>query len=165
MSKEAGSSFQLRPYEPERDAQAVEDIVRTVWRGAGYEAMEEAYGIIGGQPWQTWLWRSVEDYLKADDHVVFVAERGDEVVGFCSWELDHERRRGTVGYNGVALTAQGQGLGKYMLDFVLDQLRQAGMIHAGVIVADNEEHAPARHLYEKAGFRKLSGHHYLVQKL
>ena len=52
-----------------------------------------------------------------------------------------------------------------MLDFVLSGIRAEGMEYAGVIVADNEEHLPARRNYEKHGFRKLTGYHYMVQKL
>ena len=75
------------------------------------------------------------------------------------------RKWGTVGYNGVALDHQGQGLGSAMMGFVMSGIRAEGMEYAAVIVADNEEHAPARRIYEKHGFRRLAGYHYMVQKL
>ena len=109
--------------------------------------------------------QSVLAYLQADGARSFVAEMDGELAGFCSYVIDNARKRGTVGYNGVARRHQGMGIGSTMLDFVMSRIRAEGMEYAAVIVADNEEHAPARGNYEKHGFRKLMGLHYMVQKL
>lgn len=155
----------IRPLEVERDGERVAEIVGCVWSGGDDALMEKQFGVIGGKPWGEWLSGSVLSYLTADGARSFVAEKGDEVVGFCSYVIDKGRSRGTVGYNAVAPGQQGQGLGSAMMSFVLERIKAEGMEYSGVIVADNEEHAPARRVYEKHGFRRLTGYHYLVQKL
>lgn len=157
--------WQIRPFDAERDAERVRVIVGEIWGGGDDALMEREFGLIGGKPWSEWLSRSVLSYLEADGAESFVAERKGEVIGFCSYVIDQERSRGTVGYNGVARDHQGSGIGSAMLDFVLSGIRAEGMEHAVVIVADNDEHAPARRNYEKHGFRRLTGYHYMVQKL
>jgi len=155
----------IRPLDTERDTEHVERIVGEVWGGAEDALMEKKFGVIGGKHWREWLSGSILSYLKADDTRSFVAERKGDVIGFCSYVVDKARSRGTVGYNAVARNYQGLGIGSAMLDFVLSGMRGEGMKYAGVIVADNEEHAPARRNYEKHGFHRLTGNHYMVQKL
>jgi len=157
--------WQIRPFDAERDSERVRVIVGEIWAGGDDALIEREFGLIGGKPWSEWLSRSVLAYLKADGAASFVAERKGEVIGFCSYVIDRERSRGTVGYNGVARNHQGLGIGSAMLDFVMSGIRAAGMEYAVVIVADNQEHAPARHNYHKHGFRRLTGYHYMVQKL
>ena len=109
--------------------------------------------------------RSVLSYLEAVDTRSFVAEKNGDIVGLCSYVIDRDRSRGTVGYNAVAPHQQRQGIGSAMMDFIMDSIRKEGLQYAAVIVADNEEHASARHIYEKHGFCNLIGFHYMVQKL
>jgi GNAT superfamily N-acetyltransferase len=155
----------IRPFDPQRDAERVHAMVGEIWRGAGDALMEEQFGLIGGKPWQQWLAQSVLSYLRAEGARSFVAEQNGEMVGFCSYVIDEARSLGTVGYNGVAREYQGRGIGSAMLGFVLSSMKAEGMQYAAVIVADNEEHLPARRNYEKHGFRKLTGFDYMVQKL
>jgi len=155
----------IRPFDAERDAERVQVIVGEIWAGGDDAIMEKEFGVIGGRSWSEWVSQSVLSYLKADESRSFVAEHNGEVVGFCSYVIDEARSRGTVGYNGVARDQQGRGIGSAMLDFVLSGMRAEGMEYAGVIVADNEEHLPARRNYEKHGFRRLTGYQYMVQKL
>jgi ribosomal protein S18 acetylase RimI-like enzyme len=155
----------LRPFESARDTEAVGRIVGQIWHGGSSALMEKRFGRIGGQHWEQWQSKSVLDYLKAEGCHAFVIQEGDEVIGFCSYTLDAQRQLGTVGYNGVASEHQGRKLGSAMMDFVMKQIREAGMLYAAVIVADNPEHAPARRIYEKHGFEPLVGMQYMVQKL
>jgi len=155
----------IRPFDAERDAQRVRVIVGEIWGGGDDALMEKKFGLIGGRPWSEWLSGSVLSYLKAEGARSFVAEQNGDVIGFCSYVIDEARSRGTVGYNGVARNHQGLGIGSAMLDFVMSGIRAEGMEYAGVLVADNEEHLPARRNYEKHGFHRLTGYHYMVQKL
>ena len=155
----------IRSFDTERDGERVRVIVAEIWDGGDDALVEKEFGVIGERPWREWLSQSVLSYLKADGARSFVAEKNGDVIGFCSYVIDQGRRRGTVGYNGVARNHQGLGIGSAMLDFVLSGMRAEGMEYAGVIVADNEAHAPARHNYKKHGFRRLTGYHYMAQKL
>jgi ribosomal protein S18 acetylase RimI-like enzyme len=155
----------IRTFEAKRDAERVKAIVGEIWDGGDDALMEKEYGEVGGKPWLEWMAPSVLSYLQADGARSFVAERDGNVIGFCSYVIDEPRSRGTVGYNGVARDHQGAGIGSAMLDFVMSRIRAEGMAYAAVIVANNEEHAPARRNYEKHGFHNLMGYHYMVQKL
>ena len=155
----------IRPFDAKRDSEPVKIIISQVWSGGDDSLMEKRFGIIGGKPWNEWMARSVLSYLKADGTRSFVAEKNCEIVGFCSYVIDKDRNRGTIGYNAVAPNRQGQGLGSAMMDFIMNAISKEGMQYVAVIVADNEQHAPARRLYEKHGFRNLMGVHYMVQKI
>jgi ribosomal protein S18 acetylase RimI-like enzyme len=155
----------IRQFDAERDPEPVRAIVGQIWGGGDDALMEKRFGVIGGRPWSDWMSQSVLSYLKAEGTRSFVAERNGKLIGFCSYVIDEARKRGTVGYNGVARHHQGRGIGSTMLDFVMSRIRAEGMAYAAVIVADNEEHAPARRNYEKHGFHRLMGLYYMVQKL
>ena len=165
MAEHHVGDITIRPFDAEQDAECVQVIVGEIWGGGDDALMEHKFGVIGGRPWSEWLSGSVLAYLQADGTRSFVAEQNGDVTGFCSYVIDEARSRGTVGYNGVARNRQGFGIGSAMLDFVLSGIRAEGMEYAGVIVGDNEEHLPARRNYEKHGFRRLTGYHYMVQKL
>jgi len=165
MTEHRIGDITIRPYDAQRHAERVKVMVGEIWGGAGDALMEEQFGVIGGRPWQEWLSESVLSYLQDDGARSFVTERNGEMIGFCSYVIDEDRSLGTVGYNGVARDHQGEGIGSAMLDFVLSEIRAEGMEYAAVIVADNEEHVPARRNYEKHSFRRLSGFQYMVQKL
>jgi ribosomal protein S18 acetylase RimI-like enzyme len=155
----------LRRYEAPRDAERLAEIVGRIWSGGGDALMEQRFGLIGNRPWGQWQAQSVLDYINAPACRAFVAQESGDVIGFCSYLLDEERRLGTVGYNGIAPEHQGRKLGSAMMRFVMERFHEAGMLYAAVIVADNAEHAPARRVYEKHGFENLLGLHYMVQKL
>lgn len=155
----------IRPFAPERDSQRVRELVGEIWGGGADALIEKQYGVVGGRPWSEWMAEAVLSYLGAEGTRSFVAEGQGEVVGFCSYVVEPARQRGTVGYNGVARSHQGRGIGSLMLDFVLAGMRAEGMEHALVLVADNEEHLPARRNYRKHGFRRFAGYHHLIQKL
>ena len=165
MTEPRVGDITIRPFDEQRDSDRIRQIVAEVWDGGADALMEKEYGVIGGRPWSEWLSQSVLAYLSPDGARSFVAETNGEVVGFCSYVIDNARKRGTVGYNAVARTHQGMGIGSTMMEFVMDAIRAEGMEYALVLVADNQEHTPARRIYEKHGFHRLTGYHEMVQKL
>ena len=165
MTEHRIGDITIRPFDAQRDAERVRVIVGEIWGGGDDALIEKEFGVIGGKLWSEWLSEAILSYLQADGARSFVAERNGEVVGFCSYTIDDARKRGTVGYNGVARSHQGMGIGSAMLDFVMSGIKAEGMEYAVVLVADNEEHLPALRNYEKHGFRRFAGYHYMVQKL
>jgi len=165
MSERLTDEITLRPYNPDKDAKRVAEIVGEIWGGGGDATMEKLFGEIGGKPWAEWTSASVLSYLAGDDAKAFVTQQNGEIIGFCSYVVDKARSLGTVGYNGVAKSHQGLGVGSKMLDYVLAAMRSEGLEYAGVIVMGNEEHLPARRNYESHGFRKILENYYMVQKL
>ena len=53
------------------------------------------------------------------------------------------------------LTHQSRGIGSALTGFALDRLKEAGMKVAVVETGGDPGHAPARHVYEKAGYTLL----------
>ena len=127
--------------------------------------MEQRFGEIAGRPWIDWQWRSVEPYLAAANNEAYVAVLDGRIVGFCSCSIDRERSVGEVGYNGVSPDCKGQGVGGLMMNHIMTRIRSLGMTYASVIVANNDQHIPARKMYEKHGFKPLVNFDCLVQKL
>ncbi len=165
MTGHKPSDITIRPFDPERYSARVREITAEIWSGGSGGLMEKKFGLIGGRPWTEWQSDSILAYFQPGNAHAFVAEKGGEVVGFCSYVIDNAKSIGTVGYNGVDKSVQGTGIGSTMMDFVMDGIRAAGMKFATVLVADNEAHIPALRNYEKHGFRRLTGYHELVQKL
>jgi ribosomal protein S18 acetylase RimI-like enzyme len=83
---------------------------------------------------------------------VFVTETEGKIVGFVSMSLDHRNSTGEIGLNAVHPDHRDQGVGTRLYEFVLQQMREAGMAAATVGVGGDPSHAPARRAYEKAGF-------------
>ena len=88
---------------------------------------------------------------------VWVAEVGASVVGFVAVELHHpERGMGETCMLAVDPDHQGGGIGIALTEFALDRLKDAGMKVAMVENGGKPGYAPARRVYEKAGYTLLS---------
>jgi ribosomal protein S18 acetylase RimI-like enzyme len=92
--------------------------------------------------------------LMAADSIweVYVAETGEEIVGFVAVRLDRETQVGEIGLNAVAPEHAGKGVGTSMYEFAVEHMKQAGMKVATVATGADPSHAPARRAYRKAGF-------------
>lgn len=83
---------------------------------------------------------------------VYVAQSGDEVVGFVAVRIDRERHVGEIGLNAVDPGQAGKGIGTAMYELAVASMKQAGMKVATVGTGGDPSHAPARRAYRKAGF-------------
>jgi ribosomal protein S18 acetylase RimI-like enzyme len=91
--------------------------------------------------------------LKADSGwEMYVAEQGNEIVGFMGVRLDAERHLGEIGLNAVDPSQAGKGIGTAMYEFAIARMKDAGMKVATVGTGGDPSHAAARRAYEKAGF-------------
>lgn len=83
---------------------------------------------------------------------LFVAQSGDETVGFVSLKLAAGTGVGEIGLNAVDPARAGKGIGTAMYEFAVARMREAGMKVAAVATGGDPSHAPARRAYRKAGF-------------
>ena len=145
----------IRPFK-EDDCPAIEQIVREIWSMGIDAALEEQYGLIGGKEWKDWVSKTITDFLRATPSQAYVIEADGETAGFGSYRLNSEKRIGEIQYNGVNPRFRGRGLGKKLLEHGLTKLKENGIRLAVVSTGLNEGHAPARNMYEKAGFKPVS---------
>jgi len=148
----------------ERDYETVIKIAVDVWSTRSDEYLiEEKYGIqlLDRKTRDNRFAEIIKNMLKQPENVL-VSEVGGEVVGFISFSIDQDAKIGTIGYNAVKEEYRKRGIGSNQLARVLEIFRQRGMRFARVYVWLDEQHAPARRMYEKYGFKPLVEHATLV---
>lgn len=84
-----------------------------------------------------------------------VAAEGAEVLGFVCVVLRPAEGTGEIGLIAVDPAAQRRGVGAALLKHAVMQIRDAGCSLVEVATGGDPGHAPARVLYEKAGFTAL----------
>jgi ribosomal protein S18 acetylase RimI-like enzyme len=86
---------------------------------------------------------------------VSVAADEQTLLGFVSVVIDSAARSGEMDMIAVDPTAQRQGLARALTEHALTQMRAAGCTLAHVATGADAGHAPARALYQAAGFTPL----------
>lgn len=90
--------------------------------------------------------------LVDQDVVLFAAREGSEVLAVGALkELD--QRHGELKTMHTAEAARGRGIGRAMLDHLLSEARGRGYRRVSLETGTMDAFAPARALYESAGFR------------
>lgn len=130
-----------------------------------YHTLEKRYGVMGERSWQDWKTEQIDRFFTEHPEWVEVGESSGDVVAVVTYRLDRQRKIGTIGNNGVDPRYQGRGIGTAMYQHVLDLFRQAGMRYADVETGLDDAAAPARHAYEKVGFRPLNTSVHYFQEL
>lgn len=93
-------------------------------------------------------------------YATWVVEHLGVVAGFVAVDLPDGEPHGEIYMVAVDPGAQGQGFGRQLTDFALEQMRTAGRTLAIVRTGGDPGHAPARATYERAGFTNLPGAQY-----
>jgi len=155
---------QMRPAKLS-DMPRIQEIVQSVWRIGADWVLEEQFGRIGDESWDRWLVPKAMSRLWEELSCVLVSEIEGEVVGFMSYAVDRAREVGSIHYNAVHPDHQGRGVGTAQVEKALEIFRREGMKYATVGTGLNEGHAPARHMYEKAGFRPVLEYRMYAQEL
>ena len=100
------------------------------------------------------------------DHILVACDpHTEEVLGFATFRLDHDRKVGEIGNNAVDPTRRGRGIGATLYQHVLERFRQEGMTVARVTTGLDDAHAPARTAYQKVGFQHATQSITYYQKL
>jgi ribosomal protein S18 acetylase RimI-like enzyme len=148
----------IRPFE-DRDTEAVVGLSLRAWAPV-FASLEQTLGseIFRRQhpDWREDQRRAVEEVCATKKGQVWVAEAGASVVGFVAVEFDHpEVGMGEISMLAVDPDHQDWGIGTALTTFALDRLKDAEMTVAMVETGGDPGHAPARRVYEKAGYTLL----------
>ncbi len=143
----------------DRDTEAVVGLSLRAWAPV-FASLEQTLGseIFRRQhpDWREDQRRAVEEVCATKKGRMWVAEAGASDVGFVAVEFDHpEIGMGEISMLAVDSDHQGRGIGTALTGFALDRLKEAGMKVAMVETGGDPGHAPARRVYEKAGYTLL----------
>jgi len=147
------------------DMPRLQEIVRAVWAIGSDFTLEETYGSIGDERWDRWLVPKVMSRLWDEIGSILVTEVEGEVAGFLSYAVDRAREVGAIHYNAVDPRFQGRGVGTMQVERALEIFRDQGMRIACVGTGLNDGHAPARRMYEKAGFEPVIEYRMYARRL
>lgn len=152
----------LRFSEPD-DLPALIALAKRAWAG-----VESSIDAVLGTPldrlatpsWAAHHEAVVRDACGSPESSVVVAEDDDgEITGFVAY-IVHPESPGMSEYGEITViavdpSARRSGLGRRLLDHAVDELRAAGAPVIMLSTGGDEGHAPARALYESAGFQLL----------
>ncbi|MEX0716139.1 MAG: GNAT family N-acetyltransferase [Planctomycetaceae bacterium] len=147
--------IRLRLFRPE-DLPVIREIAARAFDGVGIDqGMEAVFGLVDGHDWQWRKARHIDDDARRDPEGIFVAETADgRIIGTITTWRDREAGIGHI--PNIALDAEWRnlGLGRLMIEHVLDHFRDSGLTHARIeTLAQN---ARGKHLYESCGFREIA---------
>ena len=147
----------IRDYGP-LDEQPVVELALRAWAPV-LSSLEHALGReifirLHGE-WRQYQEKAVRDILADDATQVWVAEAARGVVGFVAAKPHPERQLGEIWMQAVDPEEQGRGIGTALTEVATGWLRDAGMTVAMVETGGDSGHAPARRVYEKAGYTLL----------
>ena len=111
--------------------------------------------LFAGDAWSEQAWWAELAMRPRRDYVVLTAAAdtdADEILGYAGLDLGGEVA--DVMTIAVAPAAQGLGLGSQLLDLVVERAREAGAAYLMLEVRDDNQ--PAKKLYARAGFERLT---------
>lgn len=144
-------------YEPS-DEESVVGLSLRAWKPV-FAAVEDLLGVelllrLRGD-WRAGQAKEVREVLADPGQRVWVAESGGRAIGFVAATLDAATCVGQIYMIAVDPGFQGQGVGTSLTEVSTTWLRCSGMQVAMVETGGDEGHAPARRVYEKAGYTSL----------
>ena len=149
------SNISIAPYDPDQLHDVVEMAVR-IWAPV-FPLLKED---IPAYVYQSFYPNGWEARQRADVHAVcadsgtdvYLASVNKTLAGFIGLRSHPESSMGEVYIVGVDPAFQRQGVGRALLDFGFDWMRQRGIAMAFVETGGDRGHAPSRAIYEGAGF-------------
>jgi len=102
--------------------------------------------------WRTSQAAAVKAACQDDAAPVWVADQQGRPVGYVAVRIGPDSRTGEIDMLAVDPLVQGQGIGTALTAFAVQRLREAGVVLAEVGTGGDPGHAPARRVYERAGF-------------
>ena len=116
---------------------------------------DEIFERLNGDDWRRRQQADVEAALADNDMSVWVSDVDGRAVGFVAAKLDPEAGIGEIYMLAVDPDHQRRGLGRELTAVATEWIRAAGLSIAMIDTGGDPSHAPARRLYEQAGYRPM----------
>lgn len=104
--------------------------------------------------WEVRQRKDVTAICQDESTEVWLAWLGDQLAGYVGLRAHEEDSMGEVHILAVDPAFQRRGIGRALLDFSFDWMRQRGLSMAMVETGGDRGHAPSRATYERAGFER-----------
>ena len=148
------SNFSIRPYRPE-DLASLKRLTVASFQGVTLEQnVEDQLGILHGHDWRWRKARHIDEDVTENAAGVFVAEAEGEIVGFVTARVDREAGRGRIPNLAVSADFRGHGLGRRLIEHVLDYFRREGLEYA--MIETMAQNQAGQHLYPACGFIEVA---------
>ena len=150
------------------DAQRCGDIAVAAWQrvyDAWLDLLGQSLWAQNCAGWEPDKRSQVEAHIRDHEGLAIVTELEGSVVGFLTFHPHTDKNMGEIGNNAVDPDYQGRGIGTLQCKRALEIFRERGMTAAKVGTGLDEGHAPARAMYEKAGFDRSTPHVTYYMKL
>jgi len=99
--------------------------------------------------------RAVFDYPDTIGACTFLSRRGDEVVGFFSFDPRPRPAYGVIGHNCILPEYRRRGYGRQQINEILRRMAGLGIKRAEVSTAGHPFFLPARRMYAACGFTEV----------
>ncbi len=127
-------------------------------RGILFELLSDAYSF-DSRCAEVWSndWKSFDDFFFDNPHIAdrcgFVSTIDGNPIGFASWDPRNMPDYAIIGHNCIATEFKGHGYGTQQILEAIRRISEADF--KKIIVTTNDLLIPAKHMYERAGFRMI----------
>lgn len=146
----------IRPFQP-ADLPTLRKIAVEAFDGVSIDqGIEKVFGPIQGRDWQWRKGRHIDEDARRAPEGIFVAtdEQTGTILGFVTSWRDDVAGIGFIPNISIAAGHRGQGIGRTLLEYVLEDFRRHGLTHARIeTLAQNDA---GYGLYTSLGFREVA---------
>jgi ribosomal protein S18 acetylase RimI-like enzyme len=125
--------------------------------------VENKLGVLGDHDWRWRKMRHVDEDCEINPSGVFVAERDGVILGYISTRVDHQSGKGRIPNLAVDAAARGGGVGRQLIEYALNYMRNEGMAFAMIETMVNNP--IGQHLYPSSGFVEVGRQIHYARKL
>ncbi|BAW95606.1 GCN5-related N-acetyltransferase [[Synechococcus] sp. NIES-970] len=146
---------EIIPYREEFKEQVL-DLVISAWQPVFEKTIKEVprfvYDNFWPKGWQVRQIAEVSSLLDSNPENVWLAFEGDSLAGFIAVAIHPEDRMGEISIVAVSPGHQRKGVGKELVHFAEQYIRDSGMNMVMVETVGDSGHKPARSTYEALGY-------------
>lgn len=160
------NGINIVPYRAEFRKQVV-DLAISAWKPVFAKTRNDVPKFVYDNFWpQGWEFRQsaeVATLLDSDPGKIWLALRENDLVGFVGISIHPEDRMGEVSIVAVSPEHQRKGIGKALMEFAEQNVRDLGMKMVMVETVGDSGHEPARRVYEALGYERWPVARYFKQ--